>query len=286
MRRTTGSWVSSFAAVTDLSGIGPGARVWVPGAPAGSMNVFARVHAAWAGAEVVSAAEGATHAVLTPASLADLLPSVRPGLTVVVAGDALAPATAERAVAAGLEVHHYYGAAELSFVAWGHDAATLRPFPGVEVDVRDGEIWVRSPYLAEGCADPDGWATVGDRGRVGRLRLVVHGRPDAVTTGGATVRLGEVGGGAASARHGEVVVLGVPHPTLASARGGAHRAVRPSGCSGGRPHGARRGGTTPTLVARLGLCRSRRPARSTGRPGRAGVASGGDPPADRLYGGP
>ncbi|MGA9747751.1 MAG: o-succinylbenzoate--CoA ligase [Nocardioides sp.] len=219
MRRTTGSWVSSFAAVTDLSGIGPGARVWVPGAPAGSMNVFARVHAAWAGAEVVSAAEGASHAVLTPASLADLLPSVRPGLTVVVAGDALAPATAERAVAAGLEVHHYYGAAELSFVAWGHDAATLHPFPGVEVDVRDGEVFVRSPYLAEGCADPDGWATVGDRGAWDGSRLVLRGRPDAVTTGGATVRIGEVEAVLRAHAHGEVVVLGVPHPTLGQVLG-------------------------------------------------------------------
>ena len=89
-----------------------------------------------------------------------------------VAGDRLPVALHDRAVAAGARVHHYYGAAELSFVAWGAHADDLRPFPGVEVAVRDGEVWVRSPYVCSGYdgspgplrVDPDGFATVGDRG--------------------------------------------------------------------------------------------------------------------------
>ena len=41
------------------------------------------------------------------------------GTVVVVAGDRLDPALHDEAVRAGLRVHHYYGSAELSFVAWG-----------------------------------------------------------------------------------------------------------------------------------------------------------------------
>ena len=70
-----------------------------------------------------------------------------------VAGDALEPSLRGRAETTGATVAHYYGAAELSFVAWGVDRDRLRAFPGVEIDVRDGEIWVRSGYLAEGYLD-------------------------------------------------------------------------------------------------------------------------------------
>ena len=81
-------------------------------------------------------------------------------------------------------MHHYYGAAELSFVAWGAHADDLRPFPGVEVSVREGEVWVRSPYLCTGYDGPpgplrrdgDGFATVGDRGSM-RGRPAGRARP-------------------------------------------------------------------------------------------------------------
>ena len=66
----------------------------------------------------------------------------------------------------------YYGAAELSFVAWRDRSGPLRAFPGVETDLRDGLLWARSPYLAKGYLsaradrplrrDSHGWATVGD----------------------------------------------------------------------------------------------------------------------------
>ncbi|MFJ9442560.1 class I adenylate-forming enzyme family protein [Kitasatospora sp. NPDC101235] len=84
----------------------------------------------------------------------------------------------------------YYGASETGFVSvlehprGGRAEGVGRPFPGVEVEVRDphgrvcapgvaGEIHVRSPYLSRGylwAADdtrlfrPDGWVSVGDQG--------------------------------------------------------------------------------------------------------------------------
>ena len=216
--------MTSFEPVSSLTGIGPGSRVWVPGPLTASMNVFALVHASYTGASLVHSPGGATHAVLSPGGLTTLLEDGAPtGLAVVVAGDGLSPGLASRAARAGLVVHHYYGAAELSFVAWGPHRDDLRPFPGAAVSVRDGEVWVHSPYLCLGYdgadgplrRDGDGWATVGDRGTLEPDgRLLVHGRPDAMTTGSATVRLSEVEGVLRTVARGEVAVLGVPHPDL------------------------------------------------------------------------
>jgi acyl-CoA synthetase (AMP-forming)/AMP-acid ligase II len=221
--RSTASWVDSFPHVSALAGITASSRVWVPGPLTATMNLFAAVHARATGASVVPTAAEATHAALTPAGLDALLCSEHPEwLTVVVAGDRLPVALAHRAEDAGLAVHHYYGAAELSFVAWGRDEESLRPFPGVEVEERAGEIWVRSPYVCSGYDGPAGplrrdgagFATVGDRGSLAGGRLVVAGRAGAVTTAGATVHLADVEAALAPPAAGEVVAVGLPHERL------------------------------------------------------------------------
>jgi acyl-CoA synthetase (AMP-forming)/AMP-acid ligase II len=230
--RTTSSWVSSFGTVATLTGLTPASRVWVPGPLEATMNLFAAVHAAWLGAVLVDDAGAATHAQLTPTALARCLDDGVPlgGMTLTVAGDRLSPVLHDRAVAAGAVVHHYYGAAELSFVAWGGHAEALHPFPGVQVAVRAREIWVRTPYLCTAYdgppgplrTDADGWATVGDRGTLAGdgpdgPRLVVSGRPDAVTVGGATVVVAEVEARLRDgAVQGEVCVVGVPDTRLGS----------------------------------------------------------------------
>jgi acyl-CoA synthetase (AMP-forming)/AMP-acid ligase II len=222
--RTTDSWVSSFDAVAGLTGLTSASRVWVPGPLTATMNLFAAVHARTLGAALVTDPISATHAHLTPSGLASLLTRGAPlaGLTVVVAGDRLTPAVHDRAARAGARVLHYYGAAELSFVAWGAHAGDLRPFPGVTVAVREGEIWVRSPYLCSGYDGPpgplrldaDGFATVGDRGVLEDGRLTVHGRPGTVTVGGSTVETAAVEGWLQSAATGTVAVVGMPHDDL------------------------------------------------------------------------
>lgn len=221
--RSTSSWWSSFAAYSALSGVEAGARVWVPGPLTGTMNLFAAVHATVVGATVVDRPEEASHACLTPAVLDRRGNELARGTAVLVAGAALPRAAHDAAVERGLRVAHYYGAAELSFVAAGPHADDLRPFPGVEVADRAGELWVRSPYLARGYADgadgplrrdADGWAGVGDLGRVEHGRVVVLGRPDAVTTAGATVVLAEVEAALLEAAAGPFAVVGVPHPAL------------------------------------------------------------------------
>jgi len=225
--RTTESWWGCFPAYSDLTGVRRGARVWVPGTLRSTMNLFAAVHAAWAGAELVAGAQSATHACLTPAQLERRGSDLPAGARIVVAGAGLPDGVAAAARQRGLRIDHYYGAAELSFVA-ASDAGDgrLRPFPGVEVEVRDepvtGTIWVRSDWVCDGYDGPpgslrraeDGWASVGDLGRLDGSVLTVLGRPDAVVTAGATVLVSDVEAVLRPVARGTVVVHGVPHPSL------------------------------------------------------------------------
>ena len=222
--RTAASWVDSFAVVARLCGLGQGSRAWVPGPVTASMNAYAVCLVDHVGAALVGGPGDATHVFCTPTALTALVDDDQDPLVVVVAGDRLSPGLADRAASAGHTVHHYYGAAQLSFVAWGRDAASLRPFPEVDVDVRDGEVWVASPWLClREVGDPavlrtelrDGrtWMTVGDRGSFSSDgRLVVAGRADAVTTGGVTVALADVEEALRPYARGDVVVVGRPHP--------------------------------------------------------------------------
>ncbi|MFW5469699.1 class I adenylate-forming enzyme family protein [Knoellia sp. CPCC 206435] len=234
--RSLASWEDSFDHVTRLTGITAGDRVLVPAPPGGSMFAFALAHAAHLGADVVAlprwsmreaelALAECTVAHLTPSMLTALLERDLGRLrTVVCAGSGLPAVDRGRAEGAGLGLVDYYGAAELSFVAVRTDGV-LAPFPEVEVDVRDGVIWARSPWLCEGYADgrtgplerdDEGWATVGDRGRLDDDGgLVVVGRDDSVTTGGATVVCADVEAQVRScAGVTDAVVIGTPHPDL------------------------------------------------------------------------
>lgn len=223
--RTTDSWLDSFAAAAELAQIDADSRVWIPGPLTGTMNLFGTAHATWAGADLTETVHGATHAHLTPSTLARLLaqePEALRGMHVITAGDRLNRHTHQEATAAGVTVSHYYGAAELSFVAWGEHADALRPFPGVEVADRDGEIWVRSPYVALGYLAPehtlrrddDGWTTVGDRGLARDGGVRIDGRNGAITTAGATVHISDIEATLRPATSGELVVLGLDHAQL------------------------------------------------------------------------
>lgn len=227
--RTAASWTASFAPLARLAGIGPDDRVLLTGPLHATMHLFAAVHTLAMGAELTDRPMAATAVHAVPAVLSDLLtalPGSAPLRTAVVAGTALSPAIGDQALAHGVEVTEYYGAAELSFVAARRYPGPLRPFPPAEVDIRDGVLWVRSPYLATGYADgvtgplrfePKGFATVGDLAdRTADGGLLIRGRGDAaITTGGATVLAEDIEAVLAGLPGvAAVAVVGVPHARL------------------------------------------------------------------------
>lgn len=242
------SWDRSLAAfdlVTGLRGLGDGSS-WIPGPLSGSMSLFAAYHAIRSGRPVTLRGEDPADAVVVhcvPAALPGIVTQVRDGRlprlrTAVVAGDRLPRPWWRSALDAGLRVVEYYGSAELSFCAVRVEPqAPMRPFPGVELRIRDGELWSRSSLHADGYLEPglpgplrrggDGWATVGDRARWveppdsrpsdvvgGGLEVLGRGE-DAVTVGGHTVAAGEVED-VLRAMTGVVdaAVVGLPHRLL------------------------------------------------------------------------
>lgn len=242
--RTTSSWVDSFQLVNTKLCLGSTDRMWIPGPLESTMNLFSACICEYFGATWSVDGAGASHATLTPHGLAQAI-ETQPPMTALVAGDGLSRALAARAISRGWRVLHYYGAAELSLVAWGEHAEDLSPFPGVEIVTPGDEIWVRSPWLSLGYlgqtshpaftwgqGDLAGFASVGDRGRLigsnqaphpaGILpapactghRLVVWGRAGAITTGGATIALAPVQAQLQAQISGEIILVGIDHPSL------------------------------------------------------------------------
>ncbi|GAA1765324.1 AMP-binding enzyme [Agromyces humatus] len=210
--RTLASWTTSFgpfAALIGADGPGSGRRghrpdptVALTGPLHVSMQLFAALHTIWLGAVLTDDRARADIVHATPTVLARLVSRGLRPRRAVVAGAALPATVLASASAAGITVTEYYGAAELSFVAAADraldDEGALQPFPGVDVELRDGEIWARSPYLALGYGgaaegplrrDRRGYASVGDRAEAGpNGGLIVRGRGDsAVTVSGTTV---------------------------------------------------------------------------------------------------
>jgi long-chain acyl-CoA synthetase len=318
--RTRASWTASFQQVDELAGTGPDDVVLVPGPLTSSLYGFAAVHALAAGATVLVPGRwspGSLAAQLCRATVVHLVPHYLPTVlealrdgaggplrTAMVGGAALPAGLRERAADAGVRVVSYYGATEMSFVAVDTDGSGLRPFPGVRIEVRTppgeslGEVWVRSPWLAEGYLadavgplriDSGGWMSVGDvaepyrPGEVLRLR----GRGDgAIQTGGATIVPEDVEEVLRSVPGvGDIVVVGLPHPDL----GAVVTAILEVG-SGTPPAKA-----ALEAVARGGLDVAQRPRRwysveslprtPAGKPARGLVAArlaGGDQDLRRL----
>jgi acyl-CoA synthetase (AMP-forming)/AMP-acid ligase II len=171
--------------------------------------------------------EGVSHAMVVPTMLARVVehlgdaPSGCDGLRSLAYGGARMPVTVlERALAAfpGTDFVNAYGLTETSSTIAvlgpedhrkalaGDEAARARLgscgqlVPGIEVDVRDGEIWVRGDqvsgeYLGQGGAlDDDGWFPTRDRGWVDEEGyLFVEGRADdTIIRGGENIAPAEV----------------------------------------------------------------------------------------------
>ncbi|MCE3549948.1 AMP-binding protein [Pseudonocardia sp. RS11V-5] len=228
LQRSRDSWLRSFAALGPVPG-----PVLIGGPLSSSLFLFGALHALWCGAELRlgrapdARAAATTHVV--PAMLADLVAAqeraTEPSAlrTVVCGGAHLGDGLRERFARAfpGAELVEYYGSAEHSLIAIRRGAG-LRPVPGVDLDVRDGTLWVRSPLAADGAlrggrlAPAGEWTTVGDRVDLHDGVLTVHGRDSAViSSGGRLVGAEEVETVLREVPGvDDVVVAGSPHPRL------------------------------------------------------------------------
>jgi len=209
LARTAASWYDSFPAFTEITGVRETDRVLLTGPLHATMHLFGALHALWLGACVTDDAATATVAHAVPAVLRDLAANAPRLRTAVVAGIALDEGAA--AAAEGLEVVEYYGSAEVSLVAARRVPEPLRVLDGVRVEIRDGLLYVRSPYTVLGAPE---WFPVGD---LAELRadgaLVVRGRGDGVVNVGGTTVVAEDVERVLGGVHGvtAVAVIGAPH---------------------------------------------------------------------------
>ena len=208
IRRSYASWVSSFAVNSDLFGITPDDRSAILGSLDQSLALYALCEGLWQGVTVdvlsdlrpdrqTAAMEQTTILYATPTQLRSALLRPLPALRLIlVGGGHLDAATKARVaqMAPNARLHEFYGAAETSFITLS-DATTPEgsvgaPYPGVEIDIRDGLVWVRSPYLfdhyAEGSSATTqtrkGWVTVGEMGEMRDGHLFLTGRADRMFT--------------------------------------------------------------------------------------------------------
>ena len=177
-----------------------------------SARAFSAAAAAMASSE--GGARVSTYTSLVPAQLSTVLDAAEGGDSdaaralagfeaILVGGQALAPALAARARAAGARIVRTYGSSE---TAGGcvYDGIPLR---GVGVRIHDGEVQLSGPTLADGyLGDPDRtdavfvhdeagtrWYRTGDVGTFDGDRVTVTGRADnVIISGGINISLDRV----------------------------------------------------------------------------------------------
>ncbi|MBK6999816.1 MAG: AMP-binding protein [Rhodoferax sp.] len=175
-RRSHQSWVASFHACVDSFGPDAAERILAPGKISHSLFLFGILHGIWSGAGVVVQSRfSASHALDTlqqgetpcliavPSQLVLMLvlaarramPAIHGVRLILVSGARwMRERTPElQALFPDARIIEFYGSSETSFVAWIEanentpSAVVGYPFPEVEIDIRSGLIFVRSPML-------------------------------------------------------------------------------------------------------------------------------------------
>ncbi|MFB2530869.1 class I adenylate-forming enzyme family protein [Paracoccus sp. p3-h83] len=253
--RQRGQWRASLRAGHDHFGLTPATATLAPGPLAHGLTLYALAETLHAGAAftgltrfspkaMARALTGQRRLVGVPTMMAALIAAHRatgatfPALTAITCAGARLDGALIAALAGPApqaRVTDYYGASELGFVTTAtHPLGRADPalgcgraFPGVDLAIRDGLVWVRSPLVLDGYlwgGDATGlrcdgdWRSVGDLGRLdaaGRLHLL--GRADGmVVTGGRNIHPDAVAAGlrAADPTLAEVEVLPRPDAYL------------------------------------------------------------------------
>jgi len=264
LQRSRRSWLRSFEALGPVGG-----PVLVAGPLSSSLFLFGALHALWCGAELRLAPRltaDALRGVATVHVVPAMLPEVS-GVDTVVCGGAHVPEGLRRP---GLL--EYYGSAEHSLIAIRREVA-LRPVPGVDLEVRAGELWVRSPLAVDGrlrggVLDPaPEWTSVGDRVDIVDGALTVHGRESATVSSGGFLVAAEEVEAALRPVPGvlDVVVAGTAHPRL----GTVVTAVVEGAPTLAALRAAARAGLDPRKRPRIWLRTEEIPRTPAGKPARA-----------------
>ncbi|MSO97011.1 MAG: fatty-acyl-CoA synthase [Rhodospirillaceae bacterium] len=232
--RSHESWTRSFAASKIEFGTSNKTKVLLPGPLSHGLSLYAAVETLNAGGAVyiqpafdaqrmmTIARAGQVNVLVAAPTLLDLIHEAvggepAPAITrIITAGAKLSPALRDNLthVFPNGEIIEYYGASELSFVTVAKPGEGCPPesvgraFNGVQLkvtpdDAEAGMVWVKSDMIAAGYVGEkdgsgfrvqDGWATVGDRGRLDeRGFLTLLGREDdMIITGGLNVYPAEV----------------------------------------------------------------------------------------------
>ncbi len=216
--RTPASWSEAFETQNAIFSIAPGTRVMVAGSLAYTGNLNFVLGALYEGATVCISES------VNPAAMEKYVSSYKPevmylvptvlGLflrrygnvpsslkTLVTAGEKLRESVLEMLLNKNghLNIVEFYGTSELSYIsAVGRTAqcpspmTVGAPFPGVEIDIRNGDVWVRSPYAACGY---EGWQFTGDTGFLKEDALCLNGRKGhVISKSGKMVDLSEIEG--------------------------------------------------------------------------------------------
>lgn len=196
------SWARTLDRSDAVFDVGVGDRVSVPGVLDHTHFLYGALHALTRGATVdlrgaeTAVKTGATHLYSVPTIAWDLVRSgIGPvdGVREVISSAARWPRAGRHALQAILpsaSLVHFYGASELSFVSFDRGLGDLDEFSagelfdGVDAEIRDGLVHVKSDMLFDGYLTEtgvvngpvDGWMTVGDRGHVEARRLQLLGR--------------------------------------------------------------------------------------------------------------
>ncbi|MGO0059285.1 class I adenylate-forming enzyme family protein [Brevibacillus fluminis] len=267
--RTHRSWVKSFYRMKEAFGTGGQDVILLPGPLHYSATLIAALQVLHEGGEVVLMTRfhsravlehlqsgGVTACFMVPAMYAKLLamigqssgtePFTDESITFISAGDKLSFEIVDKWLQAfpGSNLYEYYGAAEISFVSYirhgqqsGVAGSVGRPFPGVEVTIRDergrlletgevGEVHVKSSMVAQGYGHAQappfiqptaGGYTVGDLGyldEAGCLHLVGR-KQDVIVRGAVNLYPAEIERVlAAEESIREAAVFGVPDRVL------------------------------------------------------------------------
>lgn len=186
--RSQESWADFFPEQNRIFGTGEGTRLFLHGSCAFTGNLSFYISQLASGGSIITSRhfhpvrwaalmkeEKADALYLVPVKLRELLKYVHEpydGLRSVIAGSqSLGAEDAQklRKIYPAADIFLYYGASELSYVTYttgqemGPDPTLIgKPFPGVEISLKDGEFFVKTPYRAEGFCSP---CSIGDFGR-------------------------------------------------------------------------------------------------------------------------